>query len=128
MQAMEVAIENVSTLVTEPGVVPTLNVLLSTTDLSASVLPSMLVTQISLLDAPRLNVRRTLTVVETRYAKLSTIGVLMLAVKLAVEEAHVLQRTTNQHADVSLDTFSPTTDVLILMNARIVHVSQQLSV
>ena len=128
MQVMEVAIENVSTLVTEPGVVPTLNVLLSTTDLSASVLPSMLVTQISLLDAPRLNVRRTLTVVETRYAKLSTIGVLMLAVKLAVEEAHVLQRTTNQHADVSLDTFSPTTDVLILMNARIVHVSQQLSV
>ena len=66
---MEVAIENVSTLVTELGVVPTLNVLLSTTDLSASVLPSMLVTQISLLDAPRWNVRGILTVVETRYVK-----------------------------------------------------------
>ena len=69
MLVMEVAIENVSTLVTELGVVPTLNVLLSTTDLSASVLPSMLVTQISLLDAPRWNVRGILTVVETRYVK-----------------------------------------------------------
>ena len=52
----------------------------------------------------------------------------MLVVKSAVEEAHVQQRTTNPPVDVSLDTYSPTTDALTLMNARTVLVSQQLSV
>ena len=122
---MEVDIENVSILVTEQDVDPTLSVWLSTTDLSADVLPSMLVTQTLLLDVPKLNVKRIMTAVVTKYVRQSTTDVWMLVVRLAVVEAPVLQRTINQPVDVSQGTYSlhNTTNVLILMNVKTAHVN-----
>ena len=57
---------SVSTHVTEPGAEPTVSVQWSTTDPSASVLPSMWVTPIKLWAAPRWSVRPVETALETR--------------------------------------------------------------